>query len=134
MKRFSRIISTAFSRTARTTAAPGAAGDIAARAEAERRQIHQMACDGEACLVDGARMAQQQIAVIHRQRQRPARLQFAGDQVVDIRTPIALSVAIGRMHVGEALVVHAVGREERLVELEQRHRSRPHREFTARDG
>ena len=35
------------------------------------------------------------------------------------------------MHIGEALVAGAVGREERLVELEQHHRARPHGEFAA---
>ena len=92
-----------------------------------------MACDGKARLVDGARMAQQQVAVIHRQRQRPARLQLAGNQIVDI-SHHGLQRRHRQMHIGEALFVHAVSREERLVELEQRHRSRPHREFAAAMG
>ena len=39
-----------------------------------------------------------------------------------------------QMHVGETLFAGAVGREERLVELEQHHRSRPHDEFAAAMG
>jgi hypothetical protein len=36
-----------------------------------------------------------------------------------------------QVHIGETLVVGAVGAEERLVELEQHHRARPHGEFAA---
>jgi hypothetical protein len=35
------------------------------------------------------------------------------------------------MHIGETLVVGAIGAEERLVELEQHHRARSQREFAA---
>ena len=47
-------------------------------------------------LVDRAGMAQQQIAVIHRQRQRAAGLEFAADHVVDVGDHRRCSAAIGR--------------------------------------
>jgi hypothetical protein len=102
----------------------------AARAEAERGEIQQMRSDRHARLVGGARMVEQQIAVVHRQRQRAAGRQLPPDHRLDMghHRPQRRH---RQMHVDETLVVRAVGAEERLVELEQHHRARPHRELAA---
>lgn len=73
-------------------------------------------------------MAKQEIAVVHHQRQRAAGLELATDEAVDVSDHRAQRID-RQMHVGEALPAGAVGGEERLVELEQDHRSRPHGEF-----
>ncbi|MHC2276283.1 hypothetical protein ACVME8_002894 [Bradyrhizobium diazoefficiens] len=89
-----------------------------------------MGGDRHAGLVGGGRVAQEEIAVVHRQRQRAAGLELAADEIVDIghHRPQRID---RQMDIGEALVAGAVSGEKRLVQLEQHHRSRPHGELAA---
>ena len=86
--------------------------------------------DRHSGFVDRAGMPQQQIAVIHRQRQRAAGLKLAADQIVDAGDH-GPQRRHRQMHVGKTLVAGAIGAEERLVEFQQHHRARPHGEFAA---
>jgi hypothetical protein len=113
--------STAFSRTARKP--PRRDREIAAGPEAERCEIEKMRRDRHARLVDDGGMLQQQIAIVHRQRQRAARLELAADHLVDVRHH-RLQRRRRQVHIGETLGDGAVGGRERLVELEQHHRAR----------
>ena len=93
-------------------AAPGRERQITAGAEAESHEIGQMRRDRHSVFVDRAGMPQQQIAVIHRQRQRAAGLELAADHVVDIGDH-GLQRRHRQMHIGEALPACTVGGKER---------------------
>ena len=78
-------------------------------------------------------MLQQQIAIIHRQRERAAGLKLAADHLVDVRHHRPQRRR-RQVHIGETLGVGAVGGKERLIELEQHHRTRPHDNLAAAMG
>ena len=103
---------------------------VTAYAEAKGREIQKMRRDRHAGVVGSAWMIKHEVAVVHRKRQCAARRKLPTDHLLDMRHHRPQR-RHREMQIGEALVIGAVGAEERLVELEQHHRTGPHGEFAA---